>query len=212
VAKQKIVSFVDNSGGLWGKLLFSNEDIQEVIWNAINNRKLFRYFADEMVSSVKGGPQHSFTITRKNDGKLRFARFATGSYPYGIAKRLSPDGSQYEPLKKSTLRHREWKAKVGELPTNRRGSFILRETSEHIFYGLKITNKTITDNSANFEIGWTGENQNIALKQNSGFNTGKNEWFGKDPKSNMKVPARPFIGIQKQCIDNLKTAFGKIIR
>lgn len=208
---QRIISFKDASGGLWGELLFSNKNPKIILNSALFNRKLYRYFADEIISSVRGGNKHSFTITRKK-GKLNFVRFIKGSYPYGIKKRTSPDGSQYEPLKESTLKHREWKTKVGELPTYRKGSFILRETSQHIYYGLKVLNEVVSENGAVYEIGWDGENVDIALKQNSGFKTGGNEWFGKQPKHKADVSARPFIGIQRQCIDNLKTAFSKIIR
>ena len=138
-------------------------------------RKLFmRHLADEAIRSIRG---------MKSQVK------GMGNYPYGIKRRISPDGVAWVPLKESTLYFRHLKAggaasfqdrpglaTAGEfvkdgrffdpatgdarsIPTARGQAFAMRETSKHIYNGLGL----IEAGNEYAYVGWKGYHEDYGI-------------------------------------------------
>lgn len=159
-----------------------------------------RLIGKELINSVKGGNKHKITATYKN-GRASYHFFTNGSYPYGIAKRTSPDGTPYKSLENSTMRRRIWEAKVGGYsPRDRR--YILRETSKHIFNGMVVSLPIIQRGQTRIEIRWKdAESERIAKVQNEGRLNHHSDWFD-NVQYPVEIPARPFIGFQDEFARN----------
>lgn len=200
----------DNSGGIWGEIILKRKNPEVVLREVAlpGDPRFARLMAEEAISAIKGSVKHILLVDR-SQGKVQYRRVNAGnSYSTGILKRISPDGTPYPVveeggglLKESTLRHREYKQEVGDTVTSRSGAFVLRETSQHIFNGLKVKEITVTRNGARAVIGWQGENEIIALKRNRQSETGASLWFGQIPKWSKTVEARPFIGLSQEFVD-----------
>lgn len=208
---------VDGSGGL--RLNNAAFAIPEEAQLEINTA-----LSREAVRSVKGGA----SILKER-----------GRYPFGILKGKGPDGRIWAPLTRTTLWFRHLKAggadriwdnmhyssmmefvdggqffdpatgHLRDIPTERGQGFKLRETSKHIFHGLK----PLEVFPEYFVIGWDGHQKDtgapvsmIALKQHRGFVTSWDAAFDRgytgDHKYSFSVPGRPFIGFQPQFFKN----------
>jgi hypothetical protein len=203
------MKLIDNSGGFWLNIIEKRIDVELAIRQYIvPNDTLTRLIAEEVISAIRGGIKHRFTVERKN-GELIFNRSSMGHYKTGILQGKSPDGSLYQALTISTLNIRRSKG------VSRGGKYILRETDSHILNGLHIIHQTSASRGGkSVEIGWTGENADIAWKQNHGFSTENPsfEYFGLEPKSGnevVTVPGREFIGLSAELIDNLESLFAQ---
>ena len=188
---------IDNSGGIWGEVITKKKNMNLVLkQRLIPNDALMRALGEEAISSVKGGIKHKFTLANNGRGKVVFHKFNSGTYKFGIQKRISPDGELYEELKDSTIRHREWKG-------NFRGKlFALRETSLNIMKGLKIVFLArAAKGGKQVQIGWTGKSEELAQIQDQG-DVVTSEWFDKVMTS--VIPARPFRGFQSEFIEHFK--------
>lgn len=228
--RAKGVRLRDDSGGFWTRILINKHDPELVIKQYIvPDEHLTLAIAQEMMSSIKGSLRHRFVIHRIG-GILSFNRTINGTYQYGIMKEISPDGTQYEPLKESTKLIRQQKGHRG--PTSEfipskdnfnKGvnvflgqDFILRATSKHIMEGLHVISFTSAPNGGKSAvIGWTGENAVIASMQDGGFTTNNPciELLGVVPKNGndmVEVPARPFIGVQPELIETLNTIYSQL--
>ena len=195
---------IDRSGGFWTEVILKKKPMELVIrQNLIPDRRAMEMIGKEAISSIKGGRKSRLNVVMKG-GRLVYHRYGSGTYPFGIQKRISPDGTPYEPLKDITLRHRKYKADLGEIPTARGESFILRETSAKIFKGVIVKRVTTTSRGiAEVVVGFL--NQKLALKHDQGGNA-RSPLFGKVKVA--KIPARPFIGLQKSFVDNFHKMFG----
>ena len=195
-------------------------------------REVMAVLSREAVRSVKGAP----SILK-----------SAGRYPRGILRGKGPDGRMWDPLEDSTLWFRYLKAggKGGEsyqysvmaefpgsgdffdpetghgrrIGSARGQSFKLRETSKHIYGGLKPLEVT----QGHFEIGWDGYHEDtgepvahIALKQHRGFTTvwtaAQERGYTGGMKRRFRVPARPFIGLQPQFFENADEIAETLIR
>ena len=129
---------------------------------------------------------------------------AKGRYPYGIARQRGPNGQKWPPLSDATLRIRKAKAKTGWTDVNtgerrslnsaRGRSFALRETSQHLYNGLKVLRVTSTSVGLGYRGSVRGsgiELDRLATMMDRGFTV-------KGKKGTIQVPARPFIGIQRR--------------
>src|SRR5882672_5214621 len=163
-----------------------------------------KLLAKEAISSIKGSVKSNIIVQRKN-GILIYKATPVGIYSFGILKRISPDGKPYEELKDTTLNKvRKWKG------ITRGPSFILRETSRHIFEGLHIKSFTIAPRGGKkIVIGWSGEDEEIANKQETGFTTINpvTEYFGVQGLKDVTIPARPFRGFQREFVDLFHSVF-----
>lgn len=200
---------VDNSGGLWTNIIKHRmEPGMAIRQNYIPDERVTKLLAEEVISSIKGSTKHKFSV-KHIAGKLVIARFGSGTYSNGILKRKSPDGTDYIPLSQTTL-------DIRKIDGNNRGAaFILRETGQHIMNGLKILKLTLGPRGGKLaEIGWDGENEEIAMKQNKGFSTVtvRENKQGEKRFTTTEVPARPFIGISEELQNNLQTFWNKITR
>lgn len=191
------MKLIDRSGGIWSRLIIRKASPDLVIRQSIvPDEKLTKSMASETINSIKGSTRSQFVVKRIN-GKLIHHRFPSGRYEYGILQRKTPEGEDYLPLKDTTLEIRKWKG------VQRGAAFILRETSKHIFEGLKIKSFTLGPRGGKkVIIGWSGESEEIAVKQHYG-----------DPLNLLRgrpapIPPRPFRGFQRQLIET----FGNIIR
>lgn len=191
---------IDKSGGFWTDFINRRKTPAQFIkQNLIPDSRIMRKVGEEAISSVKGSVKHKIVIKYLH-GNLVMNSFSNGSYSNGILKRRSIDGDEYEPLKDSTLRSREWKASEGLISSNRGADFIERETSNHILNGMKVKSVNETSKTASCTIGWEGENEVIADAQDKGKEV-TTQWFDKGELT-VKVPAHHFIGFQKEFIDN----------
>lgn len=184
----------DNSNGFWFELIRRKKNPDLVIKQRfVPNDALMRTLGNEAISSIKGSVKHKVAFSVVNNNPV-FHAFASGQYPRGIIKRISPEGQPYEPLAESTIRHRKFKG-IG------RGSqFILRETSQTILAGLKIKKLTRPPQGGKrVEIGWSEVNEEIVRLQDEG-GTVISEFFGKEKES--EIAPRPFRGWQPMFIDN----------
>lgn len=202
------MKLIDNSGGIWTNLITRRINPDLVIKRAIiPNEKLVKEMANEAISSIKGSIKHRFKIGRVN-GELIFNKFPSGTYEYGILKRKSPDGEDWEELNPLTLKHREFKFKEGKIDQVRGKSFILRETSKHILNGLKIKKiRRKFSGGQTIEIGWDSKNEEIVRLQNDGGSV-FDEWF--DTFKSSFIPSRPFRGFQKQLRENFRNILEQI--
>ncbi len=200
----------DNSGGFWTDLIIHKRGAAFAIkQHLIPDERFTKLIADETISAIRGSTKHKLVVERKN-GKISYHLFGNGNYSEGIIQGISPDGTPYEPLSKTTLKFRKWKG------ITRGVSFILRETSEHILNGLKILSFTSRPNGGkSVEVGWTGEDERIALLQNNGIPDNPNpsssfRGVASDRKS--PVPARPFIGFSEELKENLNSFLKAFLR
>lgn len=198
----------DKTGGFWTDIIVRKK-LPEVAFkqnyttDAVANNML----AEEAISAIKGSVKHKFSI-RHVRGKLVIARFSDGKYSTGILQRKSPDGTPYAPLSETTLAMRK-------ADGNSRGpAFILRETGKHIMDGLKIISRNTTRKGMKFEIGWVGEDAKRASEHNAGFG-----WtivyensFGEKRFYDVTVPARPFIGLSKEFVENIQKFWNKLAK
>ena len=191
---------VDRSGGFFTNLIIKKVNPDLVITQSfIPDELLMKKIGDEAISSIKGSVKHKFVVRRQN-GKLVFNTFPSGSYLFGIQKRISPDGTPFQPLSKATMAIRQWKAEKGQI-TFRGAAFILRETSRHIMEGLRIKYLSKSPRGGKrVEIGWTGENERIANLQNDGSAENKNPAIHSDKDA--PIPARPFRGFSEEFREN----------
>lgn len=209
------MKLVDKSGGFWTNIIMRKMDPAIAFrQNYIPDENITRLFAEETMSAIKGSVKHKISVTHVA-GKLVVARFNNGTYSTGILKRTSPDGTPFVPLNPLTLELRKAEG------NNRGAAFILRATGKHIMDGLKILKLTTAPKGGKFaEIGWSGENAVIAVKQNEGFQethaTVKHK-SKEDGRKNVTaitsvVPARPFIGISEELQNNLQQWWNRIAK
>jgi hypothetical protein len=196
-----VVTIKDNSGGFW--LAGMRKGFDFVIKDDLIPKPVVaRLIGKELLSSVKGGTKHKIGVKFVN-GQSHWHLFPYGTYSYGIAKRISPDGTPYIPLSDETIRHRKWKAKEGIISVARNRSYILRETGKHIFNGMEVSLVIPQRGQTRIEIRFKdADSLAIAKIQNEGKLGVKTPWFKKTKVSD--IPARPFIGIQQEFIDNLE--------
>jgi hypothetical protein len=190
----------DNSGGIWTKLFQRNMSPELVLSQAyMPTDNHARIIAREIISSIKGSVRSKFSVTRQ-DGNLVMARHHSGSYSRGIMKQISPNGEPYKLLEDSTLNIRKLVKNI-----NRSQAFILRETSIHIMNALKIKGIVGSRKYKTARIGWDGQNEQIAILQNKGGEVinPATEYFG-ITADNVKVEARPFIGLQPELIETFQ--------
>lgn len=192
----------DNSGGFWTDLIIHRRGASYAIkQHLIPDERFTKIIADETISAIRGSTKHKLVVERRN-GKISYHLFNNGNYSEGILQGRSPDGTPYEPLSPTTLKFRKWKG------ISRGASFILRETSQHILNGLKILSFTSRPNGGkSAEVGWTGEDAEIARAQNDGFATASpaTGFAGKQTVNSVQIPARPFIGFSEELKENLQS-------
>jgi len=190
------VKINDRSGGFWIEGMRKGFDMV-IKDDLIPKSTVARLIGKELVNSVRGGNKHKITATYKN-GRASYHFFTNGSYPYGIAKHKSPDGSPYAPLSDETIRHRKWKAKEGKLDVARDRRYILRETGEHIYDGMTVSLPIIQRGQTRIEVRFN--DPKIARIHNEGRASYSSPWF-KTTKTS-RIPARPFIGFQDEFVRN----------
>jgi len=201
------MKLIDNSGGFWTNLIVRRKNADLAIsQNLLPNSQMMRVVANEAISSIKGSTKHKI-IAKLTNGELTLQSSTNGEYSYGIKKRISPDGTPYERLSNTTLRMRKWKAEHGEIPSARGADYILRETSKHIYNGLKVLSVKIGRKNAYAEIGWTGEDETIAKIQDGG-DTITEHWSGQE----VVLPPRPFRGFQQEFIDNFFNILNQVYK
>jgi len=188
---------IDNSGGIWSEIILRRKSMNLVIkQRVIPDDQLTKGLGLEAIDSVKGGPKHKFVIKSDGKGGVVFHRFTSGTYKYGIQKRISPDGKPYVELNKATIRHREFKGIA------RGAAFILRETSSHILNGLKILKQArAAKGGKSIEIGWIGEDEKLAQLHDKGGEV-TSSWFNTEKTS--EIPARPLRGFQPEFVENFR--------
>jgi hypothetical protein len=202
----------DNSGGFWTDIVIKRNNPQNTIKNYfLPDENSARIIGQEMISSIKGGARNQILFKRRG-GKVIALSKPSGSYSFGILKRISPNGVPYEQLSHMTL----WLRK-NQKGINRSEAFILRETSRHILDGIRILSIKNHPRSGGFTVtvGWSGENENIAEKQNSGFTAENplNEYGIVSAKlSDVEIPARPFIGFQDEFREVLEKMMNSLTR
>ena len=164
--------------------------------NRKNRTALMKLLADEAIRSVKG----MSSLTRDK-------------YPYGILRGVGPSGRRWTALSKWTLRNRKYKASSQgyidpvtedriKIKKARGQSFKLRETSEHIYKRLK----PLHVDHDSFSIGWKGRVSTslsvseLAIMQHRGYSMTFNK---KTRPRSVRVPARPFIGFQREFFKNV---------
>lgn len=200
------MKIVDRSGGFWLDVFQKRKD-PEVAFrqNYLPDKVATKMLAGEIISGMKGSVKHKIMVRHIN-GRLVISRVPNGSYSTGIMKRKSPDGTDYEPLSPVTLAIRKMDG------ITRGAAFILRATSEHIFNGLKIKSLEFTKKGSKVAIGWTGENEVIAVQQDQGFEVkaARKTESGGLSQYTIKTPARHHIGISEETI-NVLTSFWKKI-
>jgi len=196
---------IDRSGGVWSEIITRRKNANLVITQrVIPDERLMFMIGEEAVSSIKGSIKHKFSITSSN-GKVHFARFHNGTYPYGIMKRISPDGEKFEPLSETTVKEREWSG------VDRGRPFILRRTSEHIMEGLKVLYQSRGPRGGKrVEIGWRGEDERLAILNDKGGSV-TTDLFDRGPKT-VNIPARPFRGFQEEFIRNFYDIMAQVLR
>jgi len=197
----------DKSGGFWLNIIQRRNPEVAFEQNYMPDRNLTNLLGQEIISGIKGAKRHKFMVRHLN-GKLVVSKVPNGDYSTGILKRKSPDGTPYEPLSETTLQLRK-------LAGNNRGpSFILRETSKHIYEGLKILSVNFGKKRSSVSIGWEGENAERAAEHNKGFDytvrymNKQNE--GRQYK--ITIPARPFIGISEEVVTTLQQMWRKVAK
>jgi len=201
------MKLTDRSGGFWGDLIVRRKNADLVVKQHFQpSLELMNKLGDEAISAVKGGAKHRFEFARTLSGGIIMHSFKSGTYRYGIAKQRSPDGIALAPLSDVTLRVRKEKG------ISRGPAFILRETSKHIFDGLRkkfVSKKRV-------EIGWDGFNEQLVdLNENdrsvenpANFIFSKtNLLFGGGPVVKKElppvtVPARRIRGFSDEFRDN----------
>jgi len=200
------MKIVDRSNGFWLNIL-TKRTSPEVAFeqNYMPDPTMTRLLGEEIISGMKGSTKHKFMVRHMN-GKLVISRVPNGKYQTGILRRTSPDGTPYVPLSESTLA-------IRKIDGNTRGpAFILRETGKHIMDGLKIITSSFGRKRSKMSIGWTGEDAEIAAKQNKGFEEARPYRTSTDELRDFSViiPARPFIGISEEVQTVLQQAWNKI--
>ncbi len=178
----------DKSNGFWGELIIKRT-IPRIVLNQRfgSNLQLMRILAKEAIYSIQGSVRHSVAIIIKNN-KPTYHAFPVGRYQFGMLSNTGPGGVPLRKLKDSTIRKREFQG-------NPRGEeFILRETSQHIYNGIKVLN--VTDNS--FLVGWEGEDEQIVLKHEQGFVATDPMFDGKTQGIGAVIPPRKIRGLQAQ--------------
>lgn len=198
------VKIIDRSGGMWIDMIKRRKNADLVLrQRLLPDENTMRMIGEEMISSVRGSVKHKFQVAglqSQSGVNIIVHRFSNGSYRYGILKHTSPDGTPLEPLKESTIRHREYKG------INRGPVFLLRETSRHIYEGLKVKFINIGKRRHEVGVGWTGENEKLVQQHEVGF-VATTPFFDKSPEKGLLVPARPIRGFSRELIDNLRELF-----
>lgn len=190
------MKLIDNSGGIWANLLLRCKSPAQVLQNRFRpDPALMNALGSEAISSIRGSTKHEFAIYLIN-GQPRYHSFPSGRYPFGMLSNTTQEGKPFAPLADSTLRNRYQKG-------NKRGaSFILRETSKHIYYGLKKLGYKRTKTRDQIEVGWDGENAEIVKLHERGFST-TNPMFNREvEKRAHQVPARKVRGFQEEFVRN----------
>lgn len=189
---------VDRSGGFWIEVIRKRKPVALVVkQNLLPDQRAMVMLGEEAVQSVRGGKKSRLDVSLRG-GRLHYNRFSSGTYPYGIAKKASPDGTPYEPLSPGTLKHRKWKQKEGIISTARGAAYILRETSKKIFEGIAVSSISSSSRGVSSTV-IRFANPRLAEKQDRGGAV-RSPWFGKVKES--KIPARPFIGFQQAFVRN----------
>jgi hypothetical protein len=191
------VKLVDNSSGFWTDVIIRRINPDMVIRQHFEpSIELMTILGNEMISSVKGSVKHNITVGMSNEGQKTIHSFPSGSYQYGIMKQTDPDGNPLAPLSDNTIRIRR-----EEKQNNRGYAFILRETSQHIFEGLKI--KVL--NLKSVVIGWTGEDEQ-RVTENANEREVENPaityWHVNAKKKTVTVPARDVRGLSDEFREN----------
>jgi hypothetical protein len=201
----------DNANGFWIEFIKRKGSTELFLrQNVVPDSRLMRIVGQEAISSIKGSIKHKITF-KYYYGKLLLNRLSNGSYSFGITKRISPNGQPYQKLDETTLKQRILKSYIGEFEVARNKNFILRETSSHIMRGLKIKSSMQTRKASGIVIGYPDvENEKIANLQNKGGRVSTRWLFASEFDRDLilnkmktsEIPARPFIGFQKEFIDN----------
>lgn len=199
----------DRAGGIWTELLVRKKSPNMVCRQAfVPNKAGMRTIGNEIISAIRGSNKHKFVITRQN-GRMRINTFPNGIYSTGILRHRSPDGSEMTELSDVTLRIRKYVKDI-----SRGKTFLLRETSRNIYWGLHIKNVSIGNMYGHLTIGWEGEAEEIVKKQESGFETINPAimYLGVyTPNTRVKVPPRWICGYSDELIDNLRNLQYSII-
>jgi hypothetical protein len=189
----------DNSGGFWGDLIVRNKNVDMIVkQHLIPDENFTKIMALEAISAIKGSTKHKLNVIRNESG-IHYNLVSDGSYSTGIMKNMSPDGTPYELLHRLTVKDRKWHG------INRGANYILRKTSEHIFNGLKIKRFTVAPKGGKrVEIGWTGENEKIALIQDQGDPNNKYT-FPNGFVTDAPIVARKFRGYSEELVQTIRT-------
>jgi len=202
------MKFVGKHKKFWYDIIVGRINPETVFkQNYMPDQRITKLLAEEGISAVKGSVRHKFSVQHVG-GKLVMTRFNNGSYSTGILKRTSPDGTPFVPLSEKTLNARKDEG-------NRRGpAFILRETSAHIYKGLKILSQTITRKGSVTTMGWSGDDAKRANQHDKGFiqNYKYTNKKGKTSNYPVEIPARPFIGYSKEFLKNMQQFWNKITK
>lgn len=190
---------VDRSGGFWLDIVKKRKSPQLTISSRLlPDASLMNAVATEMISSIKGGNSSTF-YAFYHEGRLRYTKVSTGEYPFGIKKNVSPDGTPYELLSKSTISKRKWLSQNEGYPSERVSQrYTLRETSKHIYNKLKIIRLESKKLNYKITVGWTSDIGIVVLQNNGGI--ARTPFLDGEENQLAIIPARPFIGLQEKFV------------
>jgi hypothetical protein len=206
------VDLIDNSPTkFFTKVFLRGEDIEMSLRTSfLPDPAFMTELAKEGMNAVKGSQKSKLIVTMR-DGMRTVRRVGVSTYEDGIIKASTPDGMAYHQLSESTLKiRREVKHIV------RGAQYILRETSQHILNGLHIIRMQRNyRQSAGVSIGWSGENAEIAKRQNDGFTAinpmeefmtmnraERMSTMGSGSAKDVDIPARKFMAFSREFQNN----------
>jgi hypothetical protein len=199
------VKLTDNSGGFWADIIIRRKSADMALRSRVEpNIAVMEVLGNEMIQSVKGGAKSLYNFTRSAEGDVIVTKIPCGDYKFGIAKGTDYTGAPLAPLSEVTLKIRE---KVKGI--SRKGAFILRETSEHIFNGLHITHlagKSNTSGRNRVEIGWNKFDEQLVMlnEQDRMVTNPLVEYRGKDISApDVFVAARKIRGYSAELRENI---------